>query len=229
MKTYYQARTQLKPHTYMLYSHIFNSIQHTSEDFTMTTPEIAEELSGLAESTIEKHLKILIDEGYVTISHGQKINLNGQITILNGEPYRTIKPTTEVKPTNKSKIVKNRESNNKSIETFEIFWKNRVKNKIGKDAALKAWIKLSIEEQRLAYKMISYYYNTIDDSKFFAHTSTWLNGKRFNDENLIPSHEAKSGKRWNDHVEETDAERKAKLDKAVEYMKSEIKKRNENN
>jgi hypothetical protein len=229
MKTFYQAQTKLKPAPFMLYSAIFTTIQYTGEDFIMTDAELAEKYEGLSERTITRYLPELVAEGYITLSHGQKINLNGQITILNGEAYRTIKPTDVIKPTKNSKIVKNRESNNKSIETFEIFWKNRVKNKIGKDAALKAWIKLSIEEQRLAYKMISYYYNTIDDSKFFAHTSTWLNGKRFNDENLIPSHEAKSGKRWNDHVEETDAERKVKLDKAVEYMKSEIKKRNENN
>ena len=227
MKTYYQAQTKLKPAQFMLYSAIFTTIQYTGKDFIMTDSELADKYEGLSERSITRHLPELVAEGYITLSKGQKINLNGQITILNDGAYRTISTTATIKPTKNAK--KKTDKNKKSKETFEIFWKNRVKNKIGKEAAMKAWIRLSIEEQRLAYKMIGYYYKTVEDSRYFSHTSTWLNGKRFNDENITPSHEAPAGNRFNEHVEQTTEEREAKKAIAMEKMKEILRKRKENN
>ena len=151
MKTYHQAQTKLQPAEFMLYSAIFNTIQFTGENFTMTTPEIADTYQGLNETSIKRSLKVLIDEGYVTVKRGTKVNLNGQITILNGEPYRTIIPTDKVTPTKNAK----KKDNKESLERFDKFWSDKVKkeNKKGKENAKRAWVKLSIEEQRLAYKM----------------------------------------------------------------------------
>jgi hypothetical protein len=227
MKTYIHALKELKTAPFKLYAAIYNTVNHTEDDFDMTNKDIADKYEGLSESTVERCIPILVAEGYITLSHGKKINLNGQITILNDGAYRTIKPTDVIKPT---KNAKNKtDKNSKSKETFEIFWKNRVKNKIGKEAALKAWIRLSIEEQRLAYKMIGYYYKTVEDSRYFSHTSTWLNGKRFNDENITPSHEAPAGNRFNEHIEQTTEEREAKKAIAMEKMREILKKRKENN
>ena len=66
--------------------------------------------------------------------------------------------------------------------------------------------------------MIGYYYKTVEDSRYYAHVSTWLNGKRFNDEDIIPSHEKKSGSRWNEHKVETAEEKKIRQDRQYKEM-----------
>ena len=219
MKTFEEALRDknLNDSTCRLYMCIWKNIQMTPNGFTKTNEEITEYL-GHSRTTISKSIAQLIELGYITKSTGQKVNTNGQITIANGEAYRTLTVTDNVEVKSKKDSPKKIES----IKNFEIFWKDRVRNKVGKEAALKSWIKLTIDEQRIAYEKIALYYDTVEDSRFFAHTSTWLNGKRFNDENLIPQHKAKSGQRWNDHIEQTDEERRAKLNEAVKLMKEKL-------
>tara|TARA_R110002012_G_scaffold231709_1_gene404401 strand:- start:948 stop:1613 length:666 start_codon:yes stop_codon:yes gene_type:complete len=219
MKTFEQALSdkRLNHTTFRLYICIWKNIQMTNTGFTKTNAEITDYL-GISPATISNCIEQLIELGYVTKSKGQKINHNGQIVILNDGAYRTLHVTdnVEVKP---KKVSKKKEE---GIKTFEIFWNNKVKNKKGKETALKSWLRLTIEEQRLAYKMIGYYYKTVEDSKYYAHVSTWLNGKRFNDEDIIPSHEKKSGSRWNQHVEQTDEERAEKRRLAIKKLKENL-------
>jgi len=219
MKSFGEALSdkRLKDSTFRLYCCIWKSMEVNNKPFIKTNLEITD-YTGMSESTITRGIKQLIDLGYVTVSKGQKVSIEGQIRILNDNPYRTINVTDNIEVKNKKISAKKEEG----IKTFEIFWNNKVKNKKGKESALKSWLRLTIEEQRLAYKMIGYYYKTVEDSRYFAHVSTWLNGKRFNDEDIIPSHEKKSGSRWNQHVEQTDEQRAEKRRLAIKKLKENL-------
>jgi hypothetical protein len=222
MKSFGEALSdkRLKDSTFRLYCCVWKAMEINNKPFIKTNKEITD-YTGMSESTITRALNQLIDLNYVQVSKGQKVSLDGQIRILNDNPYRTIEVTDDnIKPRTQKVSQKKEEG----IKTFEIFWNNKVKNKKGKEAALKSWLRLTIEEQRLAYKMIGYYYKTVEDSKYFAHVSTWLNGKRFNDEDIIPSHEKKSGQRWNQHVEQTDEQRAEKRRLAIKKLKENLDK-----
>ena len=213
MKSFGEALSdkRLKDSTFRLYCCIWKALEVNDKPFIKTNKEITE-YTGMSESTITRGINQLMDLGYITVSKGQKVSVDGQIRILNNEAYRTINVTDniEAKPKTKS------EKNIKSEQSFELFWKDKVKNKKGKESALKAWKRLSIEEQRLAYKMIGYYYKSVSDSRYYAHVSTWLNGKRFNDEDIIPSHEKPSGSRYTEYVEDT---KEDKLKRLAEQLK----------
>ena len=221
MKSFGEALSdkRLKDSTFRLYCCVWKAMEINNKPFIKTNKEITD-YTGMSESTITRALNQLIDLDYVHVSKGQKVSLDGQIRILNDNPYRTIEVTdNNIKPKTNKKVSQKKEE---GMKTFEIFWNNKVKNKKGKEAALKSWLRLTIEEQRLAYKMIGYYYKTVEDSRYYAHVSTWLNGKRFNDEDIIPSHEKKSGSRWNQHVEQTDEERAAKRRLAIKKLKENL-------
>lgn len=74
---------------------------------------------------------------------------------------------------------------NAQDESFAVFW-SLYPNKKAKSQALKSWIKIDrdlygqiIESLKLAIKSDGW---TKDNGKFIPHPSTWLNGKRWEDE-----------------------------------------------
>lgn len=74
----------------------------------------------------------------------------------------------------------------KNKETFNIFWdyfhKTTKTNKSDKEPAFKYWVKLSLEEQRNAYKYVKPYYESLKDKKYCKKARTYLSDKNFNDE-----------------------------------------------
>lgn len=75
---------------------------------------------------------------------------------------------------------KDKEKNKDNL--FDLFWE-KYSYKKSKDAALKSWGKLNEEEKSLAIKSVPNYLKSLQISKVSqAHASTWLNGKRWEDE-----------------------------------------------
>ncbi|MEB3881569.1 hypothetical protein ODJ72_23780, partial [Pseudomonas guariconensis] len=79
-----------------------------------------------------------------------------------------------------------------SAELFSRFWK-LYPRKVGKDKAEKAWAKLKVS-QALFDKIVSALAKhrqlpgwTKDNGQFIPHASTWLNGKRWEDEVEVPA------------------------------------------
>jgi len=72
---------------------------------------------------------------------------------------------------------------------FEAFW-TKVPHKIGKEAARKAWGKLAAQDRALASDRVGSFYawfkRTYKDAAPL-HPSTYLNGKRWQDEALAPT------------------------------------------
>ena len=68
---------------------------------------------------------------------------------------------------------------------FSLFW-NSYPRKIAKQAALKAWNKLSTTQQQIATEVIHKHVERWKQlgtcQEFIPHASTWLNGWRFEDE-----------------------------------------------
>ena len=77
----------------------------------------------------------------------------------------------------------------KDIHHFEKFW-NLYPRKVGKDAALKAFKKLTESEMTLAIEKIPLHTASWKkrDKEHIPHASTWLNGRRWEDE-IQTSHE----------------------------------------
>ena len=65
--------------------------------------------------------------------------------------------------------------------TFEELW-NLYDHKVGKEAAKKAYKRLRQHDREAAYAKIPAYLQSLSDRKFQAHLSTWLNGRRWEDE-----------------------------------------------
>lgn len=79
----------------------------------------------------------------------------------------------------------NQTHNFNSIFNFDLFYNNYGK-KVGKEKAKKAFDKLTIEEKQLACeKSIDWVKCYVTDIKFQPHPTTWLNGKRWEDEMII--------------------------------------------
>lgn len=68
-----------------------------------------------------------------------------------------------------------------SPELFEIFWTSYQK-KIGREAAVKAWNKLSHEDRQSAADNANDYARATPDKKYRPHPSTYLNQKRWTDD-----------------------------------------------
>ena len=86
----------------------------------------------------------------------------------------------------KVKESKGEESKINNIESFEIFWnyfhEHINQNKTKKEPTLKHWQKLTIEEQRTAYKKVLAYSKSNTNHKYLSIARTYLSDKLFNDE-----------------------------------------------
>lgn len=65
--------------------------------------------------------------------------------------------------------------------TFNDAWE-AYQHKVGRKAAETAWKRLKQHEREAAYTKIPLYVQSLSDRKYQAHLSTWLNGRRWEDE-----------------------------------------------
>lgn len=110
-------------------------------------------------------------------------------TLVNSQ--LTNKPHSRATSTNNKqelKEIKKKENNTLAIASFSIFWNNYPK-KVSKEAALKAWKKINPTEDLIAKinAALDRQRAKWDNPKFIPHASTWLNGKRWEDETITTS------------------------------------------
>jgi uncharacterized protein YdaU (DUF1376 family) len=98
-------------------------------------------------------------------------------SVTNGLPLVTL--TTN----NKQETINNKQLTNLTLERFELFWKSYPR-KISKDSAKKSWLKINPNDELMEkiVKAVSYQKLSEREEKFIPHASTWLNGKRWEDE-----------------------------------------------
>ena len=77
----------------------------------------------------------------------------------------------------------NTDINTEENRSFDDFWPFYPK-KVAKDAARKAWRKLTPEDQRKAFHDIPTRFSQDTDKQFIPNPATWLNGKRWKDERI---------------------------------------------
>ncbi len=93
--------------------------------------------------------------------------------------YEHVSNTPKV---NKSKVNLNKVNN---IEDFEFFW-NTYNKKIDRVKCEKIWNKLSLDEIKKINNSVQQYVHATPDLQYRKNPSTYLNGKCFNDEIIIP-------------------------------------------
>lgn len=182
MNTYTNAQLdkRLTHSTFRLYTIIYRLTQYTEEGFNLTNEEITEKI-GLSSSTISASLRQLKDLGYVSISKGQKVSVEGQIRILNDGAYRTIK-VTDKEAIKKSEAKK--ELNWKEDEKFISFY-NRYREAVKSQGrpmntnqknAYKLYVKVK-NKRELINNTNEYTRQMRETNTFLKDLSTWLNVK----------------------------------------------------
>ena len=180
MKSFGEALSdkKLKDSTFRLYCCIWKSMEVNNKPFIKTNTEITD-YTGMSESTITRALKQLIDLGYVTVSKGQKVNIDGQIRILNDESYRTLNVTDKVEVKKDKKVL-----NWKEDEKFVSFY-NRYREAIKSQGrpmntnqknAYKLYVKIKNKEE-LFSNTNEYCRQMRETNTYLKDLSTWLNVK----------------------------------------------------
>ena len=92
-------------------------------------------------------------------------------------------PLVTLTTNNKQETINNKQLTNLTLERFELFWKSYPR-KISKDSAKKSWLKINPNDELMEkiVKAVSYQKLSEREEKFIPHASTWLNGKRWEDE-----------------------------------------------
>ena len=92
-------------------------------------------------------------------------------------------PLVTLTTNNKQETINNKQLANLTLERFELFWKSYPR-KISKDSAKKSWLKINPDDELMEkiVKAVSYQKLSEREEKFIPHASTWLNGKRWEDE-----------------------------------------------
>lgn len=92
-------------------------------------------------------------------------------------------PLVTLTTNNKQETINNKQLTNLTLERFELFWKSYPR-KISKDSAKKSWLKINPDDELMEkiVKAVSYQKLSEREEKFIPHASTWLNGKRWEDE-----------------------------------------------
>jgi uncharacterized protein YdaU (DUF1376 family) len=92
-------------------------------------------------------------------------------------------PLVTLTTNNKQETINNKQLTNLTLERFDIFWKNYPR-KISKELAKKSWLKINPDDEltEKIIKAVSYQKLSEREEKFIPHASTWLNGKRWEDE-----------------------------------------------
>ena len=80
---------------------------------------------------------------------------------------------------------------------FDLFW-NKYEKKVGRDGALKVWLKIDVNEMDNIIDKVSNYVNSTPDKTFRKNATTYLNGKHWNDEIIITNNNNQNGTRKND-------------------------------
>jgi len=182
MNTYTNAQLdkRLTHSTFRLYTLIYRLHEMTEEGFHLTNEEITEKI-GLSSSTISASLKQLKDLGYVIISKGTKVSVDGQIRILNDGAYRSIE-VTDKEAIKKSEPKK--ELNWKKDERFISFYtryreavksQGRTMNTNQKNA-YKLYVKIT-NKRELINNTNEYTRQMRETNTYLKDLSTWLNTK----------------------------------------------------
>jgi len=180
MKSFGEALSdkRLKDSTFRLYCCIWKAMEINNRPFVKTNKEITE-YTGMSESTITRALNQLIDLDYVNVSKGQKVSVDGQIRILNDNPYRTIEVTDNIE-TKKTK----KELNWKEDEKFVSFF-NRYREAVKSQGrpmntnqknAYKLYVKVK-NKRELINNTNEYTRQMRETNTYLKDLSTWLNTK----------------------------------------------------
>ncbi|RMV81249.1 helix-turn-helix domain-containing protein [Pseudomonas amygdali] len=191
---------------------------HFAEFFNLSISRVSEIISGLAnrglltvelirdgKRIVERRIRLVDPFDYPNTPSENGANPFGK----DGEPpsENTQGNNTNI---NNTKNTKNPLCDGGEKGRFDIFW-HLYPNKKGKAAAEKAWKKLKVTDDLftliangLAKQCASKAW-TKDEGQFIPHPSTWLNGKRWEDE-VEPAGKASSGSRHTnlDQVDHTD-------------------------
>ena len=95
--------------------------------------------------------------------------------------HQTVKQTD----TNKNEKNDNNEKNEDKID-FDVFW-NLYNKKVAKDKCISKWDKLSSQDHQAIIDTLPNFLNTIKDKQFQPHPDTYLNQKRWKDEQPLIS------------------------------------------
>lgn len=161
----------------------------------ITSRKTISERTGVQESKVERILKMLESEQQIKQQGMSKFRL---ISIVNWETYQgdeqqseqqmNSRRTASEQQMNTLEEGKNPKEKIKSPladEAFDLFWK-LYPNKTAKEKARKSWEKIGAElhpEIMAALgKQAASHAWTKDDGQFVPHPTTWLNGKRWQDE-----------------------------------------------
>ena len=116
-----------------------------------------------------------------------KSNGGFAVTFLKWHKYQTDDSTQRVQRFRRNVTVQEKEEEKRKIKSFDLFYKN-YPNKKARRVALKAWMKLS-PDQILTNKIISFVEKAKesddwkkDEGQYIPHPSTFLNGRRWEDE-----------------------------------------------
>lgn len=129
--------------------------------------------------------KFLQDENGNFYNERMKIEIDKRRSFLDSRKDNGKKGGRPKKPSGKP-YAKPRQNlrENENEDVFNIFYKEYPLKK-NKAAAIKAWGKLKPEEQQLAITAVkTFQFNP--DSNFIPHPASWLNGRRWEDEQAQP-------------------------------------------
>lgn len=156
--------------------------------------------TGISQQTIRTCLNRLKSTSEITIKSTNKYSI---ITIIKYEDYQNINGVTnqQINQLPNKQLTSNQPATNHKQEIqegkelkkkedkidFSVFW-NLYNHKIGnKPGAEKKWNKLTLSEQKKIIEVLPVYLTTIKDKQFQAHADTWLNQRRWENEDLLKS------------------------------------------
>lgn len=137
----------------------------------------------------------LISTGNLSVQTSNKFSV---ITVINWDSYQGtgqerdsqgVTPLVQ-QPTSNRPQTRIKELKKESISSFSVFW-NAYPRKVGKAPAEKAWLKITPNESLLKQIVDALEWQAKqsdwlkDDGKFIPHPSTWLNGRRWEDEQPV--------------------------------------------
>lgn len=169
---------RLKDSTFRLYCCIWKAMEINNKPFIKTNEEI-NEYTGMSTSTITRALNQLIDLDYVRVTKGQKVSVDGQIRILNDNPYRTIEVTDNIDKKKTKKELDWRQDN--KFVSFYNRYKEAVKSmgrpmNTNQKNAYKLYVKIKNKEE-LINNTNEYCRQMRATNTYLKDLSTWLNLK----------------------------------------------------
>lgn len=215
------ANAALRDKTLPLAVRGFFALMLSLPDSTDRTVSYFAKAGGISKDTVYKYFGILEESGYLTREqqHGNGGKFAPNVYDLNDTPCRkkpctvlpdTEEPCTEKSDTKERTLTKNtpiaptggesdaeKKTEAERAMLFNRFWACYPR-KVNKQAARRAWEKLKPDlllcsqmSQALKRQMASEEWQR-DGGRYIPHPSTWLNGRRWEDEDVAPSAPAAS-------------------------------------